>query len=87
MGPSGAVQVLYGKELKNLAGEERQKFTDEKEAEYRLKYSDPYNAAKLGYIDDVIEPRNTRFRVIRALESLSGKRDSNLPRKHGCIPL
>ena len=87
MGPSGAVQVLYGKELSKLEGEEREKFQAEKEAEYRLKYSDPYNAAKLGYIDDVIEPRNTRFRIIRALESLSGKRDSNLPRKHGCIPL
>ena len=87
MGPRGAVEVLYGKELKRMEDSEREKFLTEKESEYRQKYADPYGAAKMGFIDDVIEPRNTRFRIIRALESLSGKRDSNLPRKHGCIPL
>ena len=87
MGPRGAVEVLYGKELKRMEDSEREKFLTEKESEYRQKFADPYGAAKMGFIDDVIEPRNTRFRIIRALESLSGKRDSNLPRKHGCIPL
>ncbi|MBU0517365.1 acyl-CoA carboxylase subunit beta [bacterium] len=87
MGPRGAVEVLYGKELDAMEPEQRDKFLAEKEKEYRDKFANPYNAAKLGFIDDVIEPRNTRFRVIRGLVSLAGKRDSNLPRKHGCIPL
>lgn len=87
MGPQGAVEVLYGKEISKMNPEERQNFVNAKENEYREKYASPYEAAKLGFIDDVIEPRNTRFRIVRALESLSGKRDSNLPRKHGCIPL
>ena len=61
--------MLYGKELKELADkpEEKAKFIAEKEQEYNDKFSNPYNAARYGYIDDVIEPRNTRFRVIRAL--------------------
>ncbi|HEB84641.1 MAG TPA: acyl-CoA carboxylase subunit beta [Bacteroidetes bacterium] len=87
MGPRGAVEVLYGREIKQMPPEEREKFLGEKEKEYRDRFANPYNAAKLGYIDDVIEPRNTRFRIIRALESLAGKRDSNPPRKHGLIPL
>jgi len=87
MGPSGAVEVLYSKEIKELQGEELKKFLREKEGEYREHFANPYNAAKLGFIDDVIEPRNTRFRIIRGLESLAGKRDSNPPKKHGCIPL
>ena len=87
MGPKGAVEVLFSKELKALDGEDREKFLAEKEKEYRDKFANPYNAAKNGFIDDVIEPRNTRFRIIRGFESLAGKRDVNLPRKHGCIPL
>ncbi len=87
MGPSGAVEVLYGKELNDLEGEERAKFIAEKEAEYIRKYANPYNAARMGYVDDVIEPRNTRFRIIRGLASLAGKREFNPPKKHGCIPL
>ena len=65
MGASGAVEVLYGKELKELADkpEEKAKFIAEKEQEYNDKFSNPYNAARYGYIDDVIEPRNTRFRI------------------------
>ena len=50
-------------------------------------FANPYNAAKYGYIDDVIEPRNTRFRVIRALQMLATKKQSNPPKKHGNIPL
>ncbi len=87
MGPDGAVEVLYGKELKKLEGEERAAFIQEKTKEYRDKFANPYNAAKAGFIDDVIEPRNTRFRIIRGLESLAGKRDSNPPKKIGLVPL
>lgn len=87
MGPRGAVEVLFSKEIKELEKEELEKFIAEKEKEYRDKFANPYNAAKNGFIDDVIEPRNSRFRIIRGFESLAGKRDVNLPRKHGCIPL
>ena len=59
----------------------------EKEQEYNDKFSNPYNAARYGYIDDVIEPRNTRFRIIRALQALSTKRLQNPPKKHSNIPL
>ncbi|GBE29120.1 putative propionyl-CoA carboxylase beta chain 5 [bacterium BMS3Bbin04] len=87
MGPQGAVEVLYSKELRALEGEEKAAFVKEKEDEYRTKFANPYNAARNGYIDDVIEPRNTRFRIIRGLESLAGKRDSNPPKKIGLVPL
>ncbi|MBQ5394717.1 MAG: methylmalonyl-CoA carboxyltransferase, partial [Alistipes sp.] len=89
MGASGAVEVLYGKELKELADkpEEKAAFIAEKEKEYNDKFSNPYNAARYGYIDDVIEPRNTRFRIIRALQSLSTKRLQNPAKKHSNIPL
>jgi methylmalonyl-CoA decarboxylase subunit alpha len=59
----------------------------EKEAEYTKLFANPYNAAKYGYIDDVIEPRNTRFRIIRALQQLQTKKLSNPAKKHGNIPL
>lgn len=88
MGPRGAIEVLHAKELKEIEDEqERVKFVNEKEAEYKNKFANPYVAAKYGYIDDVIEPRNTRFRVIRALQMLSTKKDSNPPKKHSNIPL
>ena len=89
MGASGAVAVLYAKEakVKKEAGEDAAAFIKEKEDEYTKLFANPYNAAKYGYIDDVIEPRNTRFRIIRALEQLSGKSLSNPPKKHGNIPL
>ena len=89
MGASGAVEVLYGKELKELADkpEEKAAFIAEKEKEYNDKFSNPYNAARYGYIDDVIEPRNTRFRIIRALQSLATKRLQNPAKKHSNIPL
>ncbi|MCK5371045.1 MAG: methylmalonyl-CoA carboxyltransferase, partial [Cyclobacteriaceae bacterium] len=63
------------------------KAANEKEKEYKDKFANPYVAAKYGYIDDVIEPRNTRFRIIRALQMLSTKKDSNPPKKHSNIPL
>jgi acetyl-CoA carboxylase carboxyltransferase component len=88
MGPSGAIEILEGKTLKNLKGEEeRSEFIAGKEKEYRDKFANPYEAAKYGYIDDVIEPRNTRFRVIRAFRTLATKKDSNPLKKHGNIPL
>jgi len=88
MGPAGAIEILEGKTLRSLpTNEERTKYTIEKEKEYRDKFANPYEAARYGYIDDVIEPRNTRFRVIRALQSLATKKDLNPPKKHGNIPL
>ena len=67
--------------------EENKKFIEEKEQEYNDLFCTPFNAAKYGYIDDVIEPRNTRFRVIRALEQLRTKKYNNPAKKHGNIPL
>ena len=85
MGPRGAIEIIYGKEIKSA--ENRENAIQQREAEYRAKFANPYVAAHYGFIDDVIEPRNTRFRVIRALESLATKRDTNPPKKHGNIPL
>ncbi len=85
MGAEGAVGVLYAKEAKNQ--EDPKAYIKEKEEEYRNMFANPYNAAKYGYIDDVIEPRNTRFRVIRALQMLATKKQTNPAKKHGNIPL
>lgn len=88
MGASGAISVLNGRQIAEIADPtERAKFVDEKVAEYEEKFANPYNAAKYGFIDDVIEPRNTRFRIIRALKALSTKKDTNPPKKHSNIPL
>ncbi|WP_185154153.1 acyl-CoA carboxylase subunit beta [Fulvivirga sp. M361] len=88
MGPKGAIEVLHFKELRAIADdEEREKFITEKEEEYRTKFANPYEAAQYGYIDDVIEPRNTRFRIIKALKTLATKKDYNPPKKHSNIPL
>ncbi len=88
MGPKGAIEILKNKEIKAIENEEeRLKFVIDKENEYLEKFATPYNAAKYGYIDDVIEPRNTRFRIIRALQSLATKKDVNPPKKHSNIPL
>ncbi|MCP3893430.1 MULTISPECIES: acyl-CoA carboxylase subunit beta [Bacteroides] len=85
MGGAGAVAVLYAKEAKEAA--DPAAFMAEKEAEYTKLFANPYNAAKYGYIDDVIEPRNTRFRIIRALQQLQTKKLTNPAKKHGNIPL
>ncbi len=85
MGAEGAVGVLYAREAKEHS--DPAAFKKEKEEEYRKLFANPYQAAKYGYIDDVIEPRNTRFRVIRALQMLATKKVSNPPKKHGNIPL
>lgn len=85
MGPKGAIEIIYGKEIKS--SENPEEVITRREAEYRNKFATPYAAAQYGFIDDVIEPRNSRFRIIRALESIATKRDSNPPKKHGNIPL
>ena len=85
MGAEGAVGVLYAKEAKNH--ENPAAFKKEKEEEYSELFANPYQAAKYGYIDDVIEPRNTRFRVIKALNMLATKKLTNPAKKHGNIPL
>lgn len=88
MGASGAIEVLEGRALKGIEDpEEKAKFIEEKEAEYKQKFANPYQAASMGYIDDVIEPRNTRFRVIRAFQALQTKRVTNPLKKHSNIPL
>ena len=85
MGGAGAVEVLYAKEAK--ASDNPAQVLADREAEYNKLFCNPYNAAKYGYIDDVIEPRNTRFRVIRALQQLATKKVVNPAKKHGNIPL
>ena len=88
MGASGATEVLHGRALKEIADpEEKARFMAEREKEYNDQFANPYNAAKYGYIDDVIEPRNTRFRVIRALQALQTKKDSLPMKKHSNLPL
>ena len=88
MGASGAIGVLEAKTLKTIEDpEEKKKFIAEKEAEYKEKFASPYQAANRGYIDDVIEPRNTRYRIIRAFENLKTKRLVNPGKKHSNIPL
>jgi len=88
MGPKGAIEVLHSKELSAMEDPaKRAEFTKQKEEEYRHKFANPYVAAKYGYLDDVIEPRNTRFRIIRALQMLATKKVSNPPKKHSNIPL
>ncbi len=86
MGAEGAVNVLYAKEIK-ANPENAQAIFEEKKKEYEDLFSNPYQAAQKGYIDDVIEPRNTRFRVIRALEQLSAKVQDVPAKKHDNLPL
>ncbi len=88
MGPKGAIEVLQSKKLSAIESEQdKADFLEKAEAEYKEKFANPYNAAKYGYIDDVIEPRNTRFRIIRALQTLATKKDVMPPKKHTNIPL
>ncbi len=85
MGPEGAVNIIFRKEL--AIAEDPIKRKAELVEEYREKFAKPYVAASRGYIDDVIEPHETRPRLINGLEMLSNKRDTNPPKKHGCTPL
>jgi acetyl-CoA carboxylase carboxyltransferase component len=85
MGPDGAVNIIFRDELRQAEDPAAKKA--ELVAQYREKFANPYVAAEWGYIDDVIEPKETRPRLINALEMLQNKRDSNPPKKHGNIPL
>ena len=88
MGAEGAVEILYSKEIKAIEDpEEKARVADEKKKVYNDLFCNPYSAASYGYIDDIIEPRNTRFRVIRALEQLAGKKQQNPWKKHDNLPL
>jgi methylmalonyl-CoA decarboxylase subunit alpha len=88
MGPKGAIEVLLSRDLSNIEDEKSKvEFLMAKEIEYKHKFANPYVAAKFGYIDDVIEPNTTRFRIIRALQSLATKKDVNPPKKHSNLPL
>jgi propionyl-CoA carboxylase beta chain len=85
LGPEGALNIIYRDELGKADDPDRvrQEYIDE----YRHTFANPYKAAELGFIDEVIRPRHTRARVITALRMLGNKRQDNLPRKHGNIPL
>ena len=76
MGPQGAVEILFKGDA-----------TEARIAEYREKFAHPYQAAARGYLDDIIDPRDTRFRLIDALATLASKRDRTPARKHGNLPL
>ena len=85
MGSEGAVQIIFKKEIDAAADPAARKA--ELVAEYQDKFANPYRAASLGYIDEVLLPRHTRRRLCEAFDALEGKRDRNPPRKHGNIPL
>jgi propionyl-CoA carboxylase beta chain len=85
MGPDAAVNIIFRKEIERAKDPEVER--KRLEAEYRRTFANPFKAAELGYIDEVIQPEDTRPRLIRALEMLQNKRDRNPPKKHGNIPL
>ena len=85
MGPDGAVNILFRKDLKTAEDPEGKR--KELQADYREKFANPYRAAELGYVDEIIEPSITRSRLIRSFELLANKRQSNPPKKHSNIPL
>jgi propionyl-CoA carboxylase beta chain len=85
MGPEGAVNIVYRREL--AAAEDEAAVRSQKVEEFRERFANPFVAAERGYIDDVIEPRETRPRVIRALRMLENKVDTSPRKKHGNIPL
>ena len=85
MGPKGAVEIIFRKEIADSSNPEGE--VQKKTEEYRNKFANPFIAAAYGYLDDVIEPKSTRPRLIRAFEMLETKKDANPPKKHGNIPL
>ena len=87
MGPEGAVDIVYKRELSNAPEAERSKLRQEKIAEFRSRFANPFVAAERGYLDAVIEPAETRPRIITALRALENKRDTNPKKKHSNIPL
>src|SRR5213080_2253416 len=87
MGPEGAVNIVNKRELDKVPESEREKLRQEKIAEFRDRFANPFVAAERGYIDAIIEPADTRARIITALRALENKRDTNPRKKHGNIPL
>jgi len=85
MGPEGAVSIIFREQI--AAAEDSEAEKKRLVEEYREQFSNPYVAASRGYVDDVIEPPDTRLRIIEALKILQNKRDTNPPKKHGNIPL
>jgi propionyl-CoA carboxylase beta chain len=85
MGSRGAVEIVFKREI--AAAKDPAEAQARLEREYRERFANPYAAAELGYLDDVIEPRTTRQRLASALAILETKRDKNPPKKHGNIPL
>ena len=85
MGPKGAAEIIFKKEIEE--SKDPEKATEKKVEEFRERFANPYTAAERGYVDDVIEPKYTRPRLIKALSMLSTKKDTNPPKKHGNIPL
>jgi len=87
MGPEGAVNIVYKRDLDKAPDSERDALRKEKIEEFKQRFANPYVSAERGYIDAVIEPASTRAKLITALRSLESKRDSNPRKKHGNIPL
>jgi propionyl-CoA carboxylase beta chain len=87
MGPEGAVNIVYKRELDRASEAERERLRQEKIAEFRERFANPFVAAERGYLDAIIEPAETRERIIISLRALETKRDVNPRRKHGNIPL
>ena len=87
MGPEGAVNIVYKREIERAPESERATLRQEKIAEFRERFANPYVAAERGYIDAIITPAETRAKLITALRSLENKRDTNPRKKHGNIPL
>jgi propionyl-CoA carboxylase beta chain len=87
MGPEGAVDIVYKRELSNVPETDRAALRKEKIAEFRNRFANPFVAAERGYIDAVIEPATTRAHIVTSLRALENKRDTNPKKKHGNIPL
>jgi propionyl-CoA carboxylase beta chain len=87
MGPEGAVNIVYKREIDRATETDREKLRREKTDDFRERFANPYVAAERGYIDAIIEPSQTRAKLITALRSLENKRDTNPKKKHGNIPL
>jgi propionyl-CoA carboxylase beta chain len=85
MGPEQAVKIIFGKEIANSSNP--QKTEEQKIGEIKDNFLDPFRAAKLGQIDMIIDPRETRNILIKSLDSISAKRENKIMRKHGIIPL
>jgi propionyl-CoA carboxylase beta chain len=87
MGPEGAVNIVYKREIESTPEADRERLREQKIADFRSRFANPYVAAERGFIDAIIEPRDTRRRLIAALRALENKRDTNPKKKHGNIPL